>query len=312
MHGRLPPRLDILDSLLDKVHPPVARLRILSEGLAPNHTLDAGREISGSEACLACGSCVDACPVVATKPEHTIFVRTSMLLENVVGGSCRRCFRCVAACPQVTPVLKDYVRSFRSVERGVHWAILVAYLALMTTGIVVHHWGEQLPTDLHRLLGTVHRTFGIVLVVAPLLWFLFDRDHALMAMRRSLSWSRDDAAWFRDAWRWLTTLGRAGRLERGAFNPGQRGWYLFVPVAIGLLGVTGALKWLGPEVLGKGPVTAATTVHVVVGVTTDVLLLLHVWLKLGAPVVRGVARRARLLSTYRRMRTQSVNDGPTS
>jgi cytochrome b subunit of formate dehydrogenase len=194
----------------------------------------------------------------------------------------------------------------------VHWVILVAYLVLMTTGIVVHHWGEQLPTDLRRIVGTVHRTFGIVLVVAPVLWFVFDRDRALMAVRRSLSWSRDDAVWFGDAWRWLTTLGRAGRLERGAFNPGQRAWYLFVPVAIGLLGVTGALKWLGPEVLGDVAVEAATAVHVVAGVATDVLLLLHVWLKLGVPVVRGVARRARLLSTYRRLRTQPVNEGPTS
>ncbi|MCL4371675.1 MAG: 4Fe-4S dicluster domain-containing protein [Chloroflexi bacterium] len=108
MTDYLPPRTDILDQILDRVHPPVARLRIISNGLAQNHTLKTSDDLSGTRACLSCGNCVDACPVVAGKPEGVMFVRTSMLLENVVAEECRRCYRCVAACPQVNRPLKDY------------------------------------------------------------------------------------------------------------------------------------------------------------------------------------------------------------
>jgi cytochrome b subunit of formate dehydrogenase len=302
MNGQLPPRLDILDELLDTVHPPVARLRILSAGMAPNHTLDAGRDIVGSEACLACGVCVDACPVIETAPREAVFVRTSMLLEHVVGRTCLRCFRCVAACPQVSPPLKEYVRSFRSVERGVHWLALLSYLVLATTGIVVYHWAEKLPVDFHGLLGMLHRVCGVGLLLATVLFFALDGRHARMALRRSLSWSQDDRAWAGGTWRWLISLGKEGSLDRGAFNPGQRLWYLYVPAAIAGLGVTGIIKWIGPDTLGRPVVASATSVHAAIALVTDVLLVLHVWLKVGAPWARRTSRRVHLLRSYRTFR----------
>jgi cytochrome b subunit of formate dehydrogenase len=308
MADALPNRLDVMDGLLDTAHPPVARFRIMSTGLAPNHTLDSSNDIAGSEACLACGSCVDACPVVASKLEGTMFVRTSMLLEHVVAGSCRRCFRCVAACPQVTGELKDYARSFRAVERASHWLVLVSYLSLMTTGMLIHHWAQQLPSDLHRLLGGLHRACGVGLLLAPVLFFALDRHHWVMAIRRSLSWSADDGAWFRNAWRWLASAGKRGEVQRGAFNPGQRIWYLYVPLAIATFAITGAIKWMGPQIAGKGIVSAATAVHVAVAIVTDVLVLVHVWLKLGWPVVRGAARRTRLVLAYRQLRARLAGE----
>ena len=299
----LPPRLDILDGLLDTVHPPVARLRILSDGLAPNHTLQAGQDVAGSEACLACGVCVDACPVIESTRREAVFVRTSMLLEHVVGRTCRRCFRCVAACPQVSPPLKEYVRSFRAVERGVHWLVLLSYLALATTGIAVYHWGgERLPVDLHRLLGVVHRVAAVGLLLAPVAYLALDGRHLRMALRRLVWWSRDDLAWLRNAWRWLATLGREGFLDRGAYNPGQRLWYLYLLVALPVLGVTGLLKWIGPDTLGRGLMASTTSVHVAAAVVTDVLLALHAWLKVGAPWARRTGKRVQLLRSFRTLR----------
>ena len=306
MNDLLPARLDILDQILDRVHPPVARLRLISNGLAVNHTLKVSDDISGTRACLSCGNCVDACPVVASKPEDTMFVRTSMLLENVVADECRRCYRCVAACPQVSRPLKDYVRSFRRVERASHWDLLVSYLVLMTTGILINHWGNDLPADLRFGFGVLHRVFTVGLVAAPLIWFLLDRHHFLMAAKRSLTWSRQDLAWLRNSWVWLTSLGKAGELKRGAFNPGQRFWYIYVPIAILVFAVTGTIKWLGPGVVGDTTVSLATTIHVTVAVLSDVLLLLHIYLKLGWPILRDAARGTRQYFELQRRRRQLV------
>ncbi|MFB3816834.1 MAG: cytochrome b/b6 domain-containing protein [Candidatus Methylomirabilales bacterium] len=300
--GLLPSRLEILDRVLDRVHPPVARFRIVSNGLAPNHTLDA-EDLSGTRACLSCGNCVDACPVVADKPRGTMFVRTSMLLEHVVADECRRCYQCVAACPQVNRDLKDYVRGFRRVERAAHWILLVSYLALMATGILVNHWGEGLPADLRLYLGLAHRVCAVALVTAPLLFLLADRHHFGMAFRMAITWSRDDLAWARNAWRWLRSGGRRGALKRGAYNPGQRVWYLYLPLAIATFAATGTLKWIGPAVVGRGTVETATLIHVTLAVFTDVLVLLHISLKLGWPVLRDSARGTRYyLETQRRRR----------
>ncbi len=289
----LPPRTEILDEILDRVHPPVARCRIISNGLAPNHTLNVSDDISGTRACLSCGNCVDACPVVAGKPEGTMFVRTSMLLEHVVGEECRRCYQCVAACPQVNRAMKDYVRGFRRIERASHWDLLVSYLVLMCTGILINHWGNGLPADLRFAFGVVHRIFAVGLLLAPLFLLTFDTHHFLMAVRKACSWSSDDRVWFRDTWAWLKSFGKAGALKRGAYNPGQRLWYLYVPTAIAVFAATGIMKWMGPDVVGKGAIAAATLVHVTLAVVTDVLLVVHIYLKLLWPALREAMRGAR-------------------
>ena len=286
----LPPRTDILDGILDRVHPPVARCRIISNGLAQNHTLNVSEDISGTRACLSCGNCVDACPVVAGKPAGTMFVRTSMLLEHVVAEECRRCYQCVAACPQVNPAMKEYVRGFRRIERASHWDLLASYLVLMCTGILINHWGSGLPADLRFAFGVIHRVFAVALLAAPVFLLVFDTHHFTMALGQAFTWSGEDLVWFRNTWSWLKAFGKRGAIKRGAYNPGQRLWYLYVPTAIVVFAVTGTLKWVGPEVVGKGTISAATLVHVTLAVVTDVLLLLHVYLKLVWPVLREAIR----------------------
>jgi cytochrome b subunit of formate dehydrogenase len=293
MSSILPRRTQILDLVLDRVHPPVARFRIISNGLAGNHTLKTEDDLSGTRACLSCGNCVDACPVVASKPAGTMFVRTSMLLEHVVAEECRRCYRCVASCPQVSRPIKDYVRGFRRVERASHWDLLASYLILMMTGILINHWGEGLPEDLRFYVGVIHRIFAVALVAAPLLWLIFDRHHLLMAVRRALFWSGEDLIWARETARWISSWGKRGQVTRGAFNPGQRFWYIYVPTALLIFAATGVLKWLGPQVVGEQTVDLATTIHVIIAWMTDILLLLHIYLKLGLPVLRDVANGIR-------------------
>ncbi len=290
MEDLLPPRTEIMDEILDRVHPPVPRCRIISNGLAQNHTLNVSDDISGTRACLSCGNCVDVCPVVASKPAGTMFVRTSMLLEHVVGEECRRCYQCVAACPQVNRAIKDYVRGFRRIERVSHWDLLVSYLVLMCTGILINHWGTGLPSDLRFGFGVAHRVFAVGLLVAPLFLLAFDTHHFLMAVRKAFSWSKGDLSWFRDTWTWLKGFGKGGGIKRGAYNPGQRLWYLYVPTAMAIFAVTGTLKWLGAEVVGKGIVEKATLIHVTIAVVTDVLLALHIYLKLVWPVLRDAIR----------------------
>jgi NAD-dependent dihydropyrimidine dehydrogenase PreA subunit len=108
----------ILEEILNSKCSPVARVRLLSSGFAPHHTLKLSENIVGSVACLGCGNCVDICPVVAREPARLdkTAQRSSMALETLVGEDCDRCFNCVLACPQVDATIKHHIVNRYMVE----------------------------------------------------------------------------------------------------------------------------------------------------------------------------------------------------
>ncbi len=115
MPGRLQTNpLDIqhvLEFVFAQSRPPVARCRLLSSGFGPGHMLKVETDLAGTKACLGCGSCIDACPVLARDPRRKLRSdsRTSMALETLVGEDCDRCGNCVLACPQVDTTIKRYL-----------------------------------------------------------------------------------------------------------------------------------------------------------------------------------------------------------
>jgi ferredoxin len=101
----------ILKMIFAQPRPPVARCRLLSSGFGPAHMLMVTEDLVGSKACLGCGCCMDACPVLARDPKRRLRTdsRSSMALETLVGEDCDRCGNCTLACPQVDPTLKHYL-----------------------------------------------------------------------------------------------------------------------------------------------------------------------------------------------------------
>lgn len=107
-----PKRIEpILRLILAQPYPPVARCRLLSSGFGPSHMLKVTEELTGTKACLGCGCCMDACPVLARDPKRRLRTesRTSMALETLVGEDCDRCANCALACPQVDSTIKHFL-----------------------------------------------------------------------------------------------------------------------------------------------------------------------------------------------------------
>ncbi len=105
---------EVADIILNTKEPPVARFRLLSKGIEPYHRLeikDQETDITGDKACIACGNCIDSCPILRKKPElfDLTAQRTSFALEACVGEDCEQCYSCILACPQVDTAYKDYI-----------------------------------------------------------------------------------------------------------------------------------------------------------------------------------------------------------
>jgi NAD-dependent dihydropyrimidine dehydrogenase PreA subunit len=107
-----PKRIEsVLKVVFSQPRPPVARCRLLSSGFGTSHMLKTEANLVGTKACLGCGCCMDACPVLARDPARRsrLEVRTSLALETLVGMDCDRCGNCALACPQVDPTIKHYL-----------------------------------------------------------------------------------------------------------------------------------------------------------------------------------------------------------
>ncbi len=105
---------EVADIILNTKEPPVARFRLLSRGMEPYHRLfikDPASDVTGDKGCLACGNCIDSCPVLRKDPSRLQKTeqRTSFALEACVGEDCEQCYSCVLACPQVDTAYKDYI-----------------------------------------------------------------------------------------------------------------------------------------------------------------------------------------------------------
>jgi len=62
----------ILRLIFSQPRPPVARCRLLSSGFGPSYMLMTSDDLVGSKACLGCGCCIDACPVLAREPKRRL------------------------------------------------------------------------------------------------------------------------------------------------------------------------------------------------------------------------------------------------
>ncbi len=275
------PNYQLSEYILDEILCPVARMRLLSNGMNQNTRLFCYEQVIGDKACLACGNCVDACPVVMEKHGFIVLPnqRTSMALEHMVGSECRRCYRCIQSCPQVNKPMKEYAASFRRGEKTIHLLAATSIVLLALSGMILSHYRDLLPSVEVFVLDAAHRIVGLILFGLPFLYFLLDRSHFVRWIKKVFSWKTNDWLWTKRLIRHIQDPRKYSLPEKAEFNPGQKAWYAYISVMIPFMAVTGLILLVGFKAEHTAYYVNIKLCHMIIAFITDVLLLIHIYLK---------------------------------
>lgn len=295
--------------LLDEAWSPVARFRLLSRGVNDNARLMNTEQVNGDRACIACGNCVDACPVVRQNVGmvFTQNQRTSMALENFVQEECRRCYRCVCSCPQVEKGLKEYAAGFRRVEKIVHFLAAFTIIALAATGITRSHYGQSLGGLESEVLKYIHRVLGLLSLVIPVLYYKLDIRHFRRTVKRLFSWGEADVEWLKNILGHLRSKKEHEQIYRYEFNPMQKVWYLFIMSFFPLLYLSGLITMAMGKSVDHAGLANPKVFHMAFALSFDIMLFVHVYIKF---IREWVKTGYRLFKNYQETRAFVFTDRP--
>lgn len=279
-----------LERILNNNDCPVARMRLFSQGIQTNNRIFLYEPIAGDKGCLACGNCIDACPVVREK-KRFVFTqnqRTSMSLENIVNTECRRCYACIRACPQVSKPTKEFALGFRRAEKFIHAFTATLIFLLAATGIFMFHYKAVIPGWQQLGFRAFHAFAGVLLISAPLLFFLLDRSHFIRAIKNSFNFGKDDLVWLKDFWRYLKSPGSNPLPSWKEFNTYHKFWFAYLLTIVPVLGITGIINLIGEPAVGSALVGFSSWVHAFFALMTDLLVLTHLYFKLLRHIFRNI------------------------
>ena len=284
----LPQNREMITNILDTRWSPVAKFRLLSGGVSPNHLLEGADNIAGQKACLACGNCVDACPVVLREEDKIDLQvhRTSLHLETIVDESCLRCYSCIKACPQVDRPLKLLAAKHRMTEKMVHWWMAAAYFLTAGTGIAINHFRSEWAQEFTTLVSIGHKAGAIMWLLAPILFFFFDRYHFNRTIKAVSSLGGKDVAWWKQAFG--SVFNKQEPLFQGEYNTGHKTWYIIVLGTMLVLGATGIMRWFWEGNLSADTLSAIILIHVIAALVIDVSFIYHFGRKLLVRTVKRV------------------------
>jgi cytochrome b subunit of formate dehydrogenase len=211
-----------------------------------------------------------------------------MSLENIVNTECRRCYACVRACPQVSKPTKEFVLGFRRAEKFIHAFAAVLIFLLAATGIFMYHYKAVIPGWQQLGFRAFHAFAGVMLLSAPLLFFLLDRSHFIRAIKNSFRFNAADIAWVKDFWRYLKRPGRNPLPSWKEFNTYHKFWFVYLMTVVPLLGISGFINLIGESAVSPALFGFSSWMHAFFALITDLLVLTHIYFKILRHIFRNI------------------------
>lgn len=168
-----------------------------------------------------------------------------------------------------------YVLRYHLVQRLLHWMGAAGFVLLLLTGSVLV-WTPHIPIGICCATRQLHRVGAILYALWPILYAILNPAGLREMVKESLTFTRDDIAWFKYALPYF--FGRTRHAPpQGRINAGQKLHHLGVIVFSLLIGVTGLVMWLGAGRLGAANLAIAATIHDLCMLALTVLMVGHIY-----------------------------------
>ena len=181
------------------------------------------------------------------------------------------------------------VPRFTPLERAYHWSYAAAFIVLAVTGFVLLvPWTAFSAGEAGQANRLLHRIFGVVLMVAPLLMLIFARRGFIEDLREAHTWRRED-------WTSLSVLLRrsywtgdkTGLPPQGKFMAGQKLNIVFQAVYFGALAASGLVMWLGKGTVPHEIMRFMILIHTLSAIGATCFAIVHVYMVTTMPFTRG-------------------------
>jgi formate dehydrogenase subunit gamma len=169
------------------------------------------------------------------------------------------------------------VERFSAGARWFHWVVTIAAITLAVTGLFLYvHAFSGLAE--HSYSRIIHRIAAVILVAAPLLFFLSRPGRALHFVKYIFTWGKDDIEWLKAAPDYYFGGDERRMPPQGEMNSGQKLWALIAFISVIGFIVTGAVMWFAKSVVPAELFLWATIIHDVCFIVAGGMLLVHVYL----------------------------------
>lgn len=175
------------------------------------------------------------------------------------------------------------VKRYNLPDMLMHWAVAAGFILALITGYVVFFEGTSkfLVNELGYVIRLLHRIGGVILIAAPLLYFIFSKKR--FGFVEAFKWDKSDFGWLKAAPKHYYGF-ESNMPPQKKYNTGQKLFYLGAIVFGTLLAISGIILWfgLGSDTFGL----IMLFIHDVSAVAITPLFLVHVYLVVWHPVER--------------------------
>ena len=171
--------------------------------------------------------------------------------------------------------------------RILHWVTAVTWAILFITGLFlfVPVFGGAAQGGVSTLL---HHFAAIIVCLWAVYFFLRAPKASINGMLFALKWGKDDIGWAKAALGYYF-FGKEDKMPpQDHMNTGQKLWWLIVLGCGALMVITGALMMLLKGVIPQGAFMWAATFHAIGMVALFAMALVHVYLSVFHPKMRGI------------------------